>query len=175
MSISYFKENLKKFDHDNIIHFLFDLILRVDLDEVEDFDETKQYVLNQKVYIKDIKGKHHIYKCLVESSTIGLIDDNEWEDIIQSFRKPIVGEETIVAGLDIRQEIIKAEETNQKEFKLKTYGVSDDAYYVIIFHPDLGRLAKTDFQISGQYVVLNDDCVLKNIGDRLVVDLYSKM
>lgn len=175
MSLNYFKENLKKFDHDNIIQFLFDLILRVDLDEVEDFDKTKQYVLNQKVYIKDVKGKHHIYKCLVEKATVGILDDNEWEDIIQSFRKPIVGEETIVAGLDIRQEVIKADVVNQKEFKLKTYGVSDDAYYVIIFHPELGRLAKTDFQISGQYVVLNDDCVLKNIGDRLVVDLYSKM
>ena len=85
-----------------------------------------------------------------------------------------MGEETIVAGLDIRQEIIKAEEANQKEFKLKTYGVGEDALCYNI-PSRIRRLAKTDFQISGQYVVLNDDCVLKNIGDRLVVDLYSKM
>lgn len=175
MSINYFKENIKKFDHDNLIPFLFDIFLRVNIDEVEDFDPTKKYHLHQKIYYKDVKDKHHIYTCTVENTTIGEIKDDEWVDLVQSFRKPIIGEETIVTGVDIRQEVLYSNEANQKEFVLKTYGVSEGAYTVVIFHSELGRLARSDFQISGQNIVLNDDCVMKSIGGRLVVDLYSKM
>ena len=175
VSINYFKQNLKKFDHDNLIPFLFDILLRVNIDEIEDFDPTKEYQLHQKVYYKDVKGKHHIYTCTVEKSTAGEISDDEWKDIVQSFRKPIISDETIVASMDIRQEVLNATSVNQKEFVLKTYGVSEGAWNVIIFHSELGRLAKSDFQISGQTIVLNDDCVVKSKNGRLVVDLYSKM
>lgn len=175
MSINYFKENLKKFDHDNLISFLFDIVLRVDINEVEDYEENTQYHLNQKVYYKDVKGKHHIYKCQVENSTVGQIKDGEWIDLIQSFRKPIVGEETVVASIDIRQEILYSTVENQKEFQLKTRGVGEDMYTIIIFHSELGRLAQTDFDISGQYIVLKDEYIMKNIGGKLVVDLYQKM
>ena len=51
MSIKYIKENIKKFDHDNLISFLFDIVIRGGLDNVEDFDETKSYVENEKVGI----------------------------------------------------------------------------------------------------------------------------
>ena len=49
---NYFKENLKKLIHDNIIHFLFDLILRVDLMKLKILMKLKQYVLNQKSIYK---------------------------------------------------------------------------------------------------------------------------
>lgn len=175
MSINYFKENLKKFDHDNLIAFLFDIVLRVDINEVVDFDINEQYHLNEKVYYKDIKGKHHIYKCNVENSTVGEIKQGEWVDLIQSFRKPIVSDETVVASLDIRQEVLYSTEDNQVEFTLKTAGVGEDMYNIIIFHSEIGRLARTDFQVSGQFIVLNDDCKMKTKGGKLVVDLYSKM
>lgn len=175
MSINYFKENLKKFDHDNLISFLFDIVLRVDINEIEDYDKNKEYQMNQKVYYKDVKGKHHIYKCLVEKSTVGELVPDEWIDLIQSFRKPIVSDETVVASLDIRQEVLYSTQANQKEFKLSTYGVDEGAYNIIIFHSEIGRLAQTDFEISGQYIVLKDEYRVKNVGEKLVIDLYSKM
>lgn len=175
MSINYFKENLKKFDHDNLIAFLFDIVLRVDINEIEDFNKAKEYQLNQKVYYKDIKGKHHIYNCLVEKSTIGELIHDEWIDLVQSFRKPIVSDETVVASLDIRQEVLYSTQANQTEFELRTYGVGEGAYNIIIYHSELGRLAQTDFEVSGQYIVLKDEYKMKNIGGKLVVDLYSKM
>ena len=36
MSIKYIKENLKKFDHDNLISFLFDIVIRGGIDNVYD-------------------------------------------------------------------------------------------------------------------------------------------
>ena len=174
MSIEYFKKNLKKFDHDNLISFLFDIVLRVDINEVVDYDKTVQYHLHEKVYYQDVKGKHHIYKCLVENSTVGELRDEEWVDLIQSFRKPIVSDETVVASLDIRQEVLPATEDGQVEFKLKTAGVGEDEYNIIIFHSRIGRLAKVDFQISGQNIILNEEYKV-NKGEKLVVDLYGKI
>jgi hypothetical protein len=175
VSIEYFKKNLKKFDHDNLIAFLFDIVLRVDINEVVDYDNAVQYHLHEKVYVQDVKGKHHIYKCLVENSTVGELKDEEWIDLIQSFRKPIVSDETVVAGLDIRQEILISTEDNQMEFKLKTAGVGEGMYNIIIFHSEIGRIAKTDFQISGQNIVLNEEYRMKQKGGKLIVDLYGKM
>ena len=73
MSIKYIKENLNKFDHDNLISFLFDIVIRGGLDDVDDFEENRVYHENEKIYFKDEKGNHHIYKCLVEKSTMGMI------------------------------------------------------------------------------------------------------
>lgn len=175
MSINYFKENLKKFDHDNIVAFLFDILLRVNIDEVEDYEIDKEYHLHQKVYYKDAKGKHHIYTCQVENSTVGQFKQDEWVDLVQSFRKPIVSEETVVASLDIRQEVLYSTKPNQKEFELKTNGVSEGAYNIIIFHSELGRLARIDFEVSGKTIILKDPFIMKNVGGKLVVDLYAKM
>lgn len=175
MSINYIKENIKKIDHDNLISFLFDIIIRGGLDDIEDFNNEKIYHIHEKIYYKDSKGMHHIYKCKVDSSTPGSIIDDEWVDLLQSFRKPIISEDTIITSIDIREEVIVAEKTNQKEFRLDTAGVEDGLYTVIVFHPELGRLAQSDFEVSGRTIVLNDDCIVENIGDRIIVDLYQKM
>ena len=175
MSINYIKENLKKLDHDNLISFLFDVIVRGGIDDVEDFDETKEYVENEKIYIKDVKGIHHIYKCVTTKSTVGSIIENEWIDLLQSFRKPIVSEETVTASLDIREEILLATESNQREFRLSTSGVEEGLFTVIVFHPTKGRLASGDFEIAGRYILLNEEFKVNDVGEKLIVDLYQKM
>ena len=43
MSIKYIKENLKKFDHDNLISFLFDIVIHGGIDNVYDFDDSIEY------------------------------------------------------------------------------------------------------------------------------------
>lgn len=175
MSINYIKENLKKIDHDNLISFLFDVIIRGGLEDIEDFDDKKQYVKNNKVYIKDAKGTHHIYKCIVDEASVGFVLPDEWTDLLQSFRKPIVSEETVVANLDIREEVIVSDTDNQKEFKLNSSGVEEGMYTVIVFHPELGRLAQTDFSLAGKFIILKDEFAVQKAGDKIIVDLYSKM
>lgn len=173
MSINFIKENLKKFDHDNLISFLFDIVIRGGIENVEDYDDKKEYHLNDKVYIKDVKGIHHIYKCEVDNATVGEIVRDEWVDLLHSFRKPIISEETVVASVDVREEVLVATENNQQEFELITSGVENDEYTVTVFHPDLGRISQTEFQLSGKTIVL--DVPVQNKGDKLIVDLYSKM
>ena len=175
MSINYIKENIKKIDHDNLISFLFDIIVRGGLDEIDDYDVEREYIKNEKMYYKDVKGIHHIYKCKVDKATVGEIVLVEWEDLLQSFRKPIIGEETIVSSVDIREEVLVSSVENQTDFELNTAGVDEGLYTIVVFHPELGRLARSDFQTSGKYIILNNETAVKNIGDRLIVDLYQKM
>lgn len=174
MSINYFKENLKKFDPDNLVSFLFDIVLRIDLDEIEDYDATKQYYLHDKIYYKDAKGRHHIYNCLVEEATVGNLVPVEWIDLVQSFRKPIITEETLVASVEVKQEVLVSTVANQREFELKTRGVAEGGYTILVYHSELGKLTQTDFVVSGKYVILNEDCAMKEVGGRLIVDLFSK-
>ena len=173
MSINYIKENLKKFDHDNLISFLFDIIIRGGLDNIEDFDNTKEYHKNEKVYVKDAVGMHHIYKCDVEVATVGELLQDEWVDLLQSFRKPIVSEETVVASVDIREEVLVSDQANQVRFELNTAGVEEGMYTVVVFHPDLGRLSVQDYQVVGRRIVLKPEFAVANMGDRLIVDIYA--
>ena len=172
MSIKYIKENLKKFDHDNLISFLFDIVIHGGIDNVYDFDDSIEYAENEKVYLKDSKGNHHIYKCIVEKSTKGQLVQDEWIDLLLSFRKPVVTEETLVTELDVKEEVVISSSQNQTVFELKTPGVEDGDYTVVIFHPEHGRLARTDFELVGKNIILNDNYKVINSGEKLIIDLY---
>ena len=172
MSIEFIKQSLKKFDKDNLIYFLFDIITCGGIDTIEDFDIEKTYVENDKVYYQDSKGFHHIHKCKVEQSTPGTIVDNEWEDLLQSFRKPIVNADNVLSSIEVIEEVLISLLENQKEFTLQTKGVEDDMYDVVVFHPTLGRLARTDFNLVGKTIILKDEYKVNNIGEKLIVDLY---
>lgn len=173
MGINYIKQNLNKFDNDNLINFIFDIITCGTLDSIEDFDETKVYNINQKVYYKDVNNVHHIFKCKVDESTPGIIVFNEWEDLIQSFRKTIISEESVLTSLEAREEVILATEVNQTLFNLQVDVTELMNSYVIVFHPDLGRLSIQDFQITGNTIILKSEFAVANIGDRLIVDIYT--
>lgn len=172
MTIDFIKKNLAKFDKDNLISFLFDIITCGGLDTVEDFDPSKSYMENEKIYYKDIKGFHHIYKCKVTSSTPGEIMRDEWVDLLQSFRKPLVDPGDIINTIEVGEEVIVSLIENQREFTLTTAGVEDNMYDVVVFHPTLGRLAKTDFELVGKTIVLDSEYRVPNIGSKLIVDLY---
>lgn len=172
MSINFIKNNLGKFDKDNLISFLFDIITcGAGLESVEDFDINKSYKENEKVYYVDANGLHHIYKCKVEESTVGDIVYGEWIDLLQSFRKPLVEPSDIISSLEVIEEVLISTEESQVEFTLETKGVEDSMFYVVLFHPEYGRLAKTDFKLVGKTIILNPEYSV-NTGERLIVDLY---
>ena len=174
MSIKFIKENIKKFDHDNLISFLFDIVVRGGLENVDDFDDTISYHENDKVYFKDMKGIHHIYKCVVETSSPGMIMHDEWIDLLESFRKPLANNESIIANVDVKEEVLFSVKANQVEFTLLTAGVEDNMFTVIVHHPVHGRLARTDYTILGQTIILDDMYAVPYEGQKLIVDLYRK-
>ena len=115
---------------------------------------------------------HHIYKCKVKNSTTGQIVRDEWFDLLQSFRKPLVNYDNIIATAEVQEEVILSVISNQSEFTLTTPGVEDGVFDVIVYHPEIGRIAKTDFTLSGNKILLNPGFEVVTTGGKLIVDLY---
>lgn len=175
MGINYIKKTLEKMDNDNLLVFLLDIATCGGIDYVEDYNNTKQYVENEKIYYKDNSGLHHIYKCQVPKATIGEIIDGEWLDLLQTFRKPIVNPDDVIVKVDVGEEIVITTTANQNSFELKTPGIEDGMYTVVVFHPVVGRLAASDFKLQGRTVTLNIGLEIPVAGSKIVVDLYRKM
>ena len=175
MSIRYIKENINKFDHDNLISFLFDIVIRGGLDDIEDFDDKKQYFENAKVYVKDEQGIHHIYKCIVKRANVGKIYHDEWLDLLQSFRKPIVTDSTLVTQLDIKELVLISDIVNQTEFYVDVDGVAEGDYTAVVYHPELGRLSRDDFSFAHKTITLKNEYKVVDIGSKLIVDLYRNL
>ena len=102
-----------------------------------------------------------------------IIVQGEWIDLLESFRKPIITDDTIIANVEIGEEVVVATKDKQTEFTLKTIGVEDNMFTIVVHHPEFGRLAKTDFEVIGQQIIL-DDMYAVNIGEKLILDLYRK-
>lgn len=176
MSINFIKKSLEKLDEDNLITFLLDVITcGAGIDSVEDFNETKVYKENEKVYYKDELNQHHIYKCDVKSSTVGHIAEEEWVDLLQTFRQPIIDPSEVEARVDVKEEVVISSQDNQNNFILTTPGIEDGQYHIVIHHPTLGRLASTDFRRSGKTIILNGGFEIPTIGSKIIVDLYREM
>ena len=72
-----------------------------------------------------------------------------------------------------KEEVIISTQMNQVEFILETPGIEDNDYYLVVFHPDLGRLSVQDYQVVGRRIVLKPEFAVANMGDRLIVDIYA--
>lgn len=173
-SIDYIKSTLNKLDNDNLLTFLIDVVTCGGIDSVEDYNETKQYKKDQKVYYKDEDGMHHIYIAIVDKPEIGEIYDDEWVDLLQSFRRPIVNPADVVSNVEMIEEIILSTSANQTTFTITSPGVENKIYTVIVYHPTKGRLAKTDWTLTGRNIKLKSEYAVTTVGQRLVVDLVKK-
>lgn len=172
--INYIKSTLKKMDNDNLLNFLLDVVTCGGIDTVEDYNNTKQYRKDEKVYYKDMDGMHHIYICMVDEPAIGEIYDDEWVDLLQSFRRPTVNPADVISNVEMIEEAIIATTPSQNTFTITTPGIENNLYTVIVYHPTKGRLAKTDWRREGRRIILKPDFVVPSVGQRLVVDLVKK-
>lgn len=172
--INYIKSSLKKMDNDNLINFLLDIVTNGGIDAVEDFNPDKQYGKDEKVYYQDSDGMNHIYVCIVDEPAIGELYDDEWVDLLQSFRKPTVNPADVIANVEMIEEPIVATSSNQSVFTITTPGVENNLYTIIVYHPTKGRLAKTDWSREGRRITLKPGYLVASAGQRLIVDLVKK-
>lgn len=173
-SIEYIKSTLNKLDNDNLLNFLLDIITCGGIDTVEDYNPEKQYRKDEKVYYQDEDEMHHIYICTVDKPTIGEIYDDEWIDLLQYFRRPIINPGDVVSNFEMIEEIITSSASNQTTFTITTPGVENKMYTVIVYHPVHGRLAKTDFTLVGRNIKLKPEFSVTTLGSKLIVDLVKK-
>lgn len=173
-SIEYIKSTINKLDNDNLLTFLLDVITCGGIDSVEDYNNTKQYKRDQKVYFKDEDGMHHIYVAIVDKPEIGRIFDDEWVDLLQSFRRPVINPADVVSNVEMLEEVIISTVSKQSTFTLTSPGVENKIYTIIVYHPTKGRLTRNDWSLTGRNIKLNPEYALPSVGQRLVVDLVKR-
>ena len=167
MSISYIKSNLNKLGPDHLYRFLLDLITKGDFESVVDFNTNKSYHYGDKVYLVE-NGKHHIYECKTENSTVGRIKDGEWVDLIDSFNT--ITADDILNKLFIVEETFTAE-TDTKEIPIQYEGFDIEFCKVMVYHSIQGRLSNEEFVVNEHSVTLND--IVMNKGEYVIMDIFE--
>lgn len=167
MSISYIKSNLSKLGPDHLYRFLLDLITKGDFDSVTDFDTTKTYHYNDKVYVYKDK-KHHIYECRVENSASGGIRDDEWLDLIDSFNN--ITADDILNKLFIVEETYEAK-IDTSEIPIQYEGFDIDLCKVMVYHSIQGRLSSDEFIVNESSITLKN--IVMNKGEYVIIDIFE--
>lgn len=160
MNIRYLQSNYLKLSEDNLVKFLYNLILQ-DVSDVENYQEGYIYNKGDRVYLQE-NGKHQIFQCLVdESSTIYI--DNEWAYILEVYE----GNVENVYNVELKEEVHYIEEYNRDS--IYTNLTFKSAQSSVAIYCGKKRYAMNhDFTLNGQQVIFNKPF---NIGDRLILEV----
>ena len=82
MNIRYIQSNINEIPQDNLIKFLYDLILS-EVRDIDNYQNGVVYYKGDRVYLQE-NGKHQIFQCIVDNSSLFFMD-NEWEYIMEVF------------------------------------------------------------------------------------------
>ena len=68
MNIRYIQSNIKEISQDNLIKFLYDLILS-EIGNIDNYQNGNIYHKGDRVYLQE-NGKHQIFQCIVDNSSL---------------------------------------------------------------------------------------------------------
>ena len=86
MNIRYIKSNIAKIPEDNLLRFLYDIILE-DLNDIKEYKSGEVYIKGDRVYLQE-NSKHQIFQCSVDNSST-LFNYDEWDYILEVFERDI--------------------------------------------------------------------------------------
>lgn len=163
MDIRFIKKNSEKNSPDNIMTVIKDIMMKSDMDIIQNFDPTVTYTKGDKVYMK-YKNKHRVFECIVFSTT-GEFDISKWKPYLKKDEQNIS-----VNQLDTFEEVITVERRGLFDHKIKL----DDFKYknttVAAFNSVTPRLR------YGIDFIFTTDGVVKflkpfNIGERIILEI----
>ena len=160
MNIQYIKSNISNISQDNLIRFLYDIILQ-NINNVQNYESNKRYTKGDRVYLEE-NGKHQIFQCIVNSSSL-TFKKEEWEYIMEVFEDTV--EE--VYNLKIHEEVHVIDE-NTRNSITTNLDFNTDRSSVAIFKGKNRYTSKYDFTVNGKEILFNTPF---EIGDRLILEV----
>ena len=160
MNIRNLQSNLLKLPEDNLVKFLYDLIMQ-DIKDVGQYQEDRTYHKGDRVYLQE-NGKHQIFQCLVDTSASVFID-TEWTYILETYE----GNVDKIYNMNLKEEIHYIEEYNREviytnlDFNLRQTTVA-------VYCGKKRYAVNHDFTISGREITFKKPF---NIGDRLILEV----
>ena len=160
MNIRYIQSNIKELSQDNLIKFLYDLILN-DIGNVNNYQNGNVYYKGDRVYLQE-NGKHQIFQCIVDTSSL-LFKDDEWEYIMETFE----GEISTCSNLTVKEEVHIIDESTVNS--IYTNLDLDSTNMTVALYCGKRRYVKDyDFDINGNNIIFKTPF---NIIDRVILEI----
>lgn len=164
MNIRYIQSNISKIPQDNLIKFLYDIILQ-EIKNINTYQEGVEYYKGDKVYLQE-NGKHQIFQCIVDKSS-SVFMDNEWVYIMETFE----GEVNKIHTMQIKEEVHIINESNRNNI-YTDLELSSSQSSVALYCGKKRYSKNNDFIIEGNNIIFNKPF---NIGDRIILELRDNV
>lgn len=163
MDIRFIRKNTEKNSPDNLMMVLHDLIMKTDMEAIENYDPEKTYSKDDKVYLK-YKDKHRVFICNSNNVT-GEFDISRWRPFLKQDSKTVT-----MNQLDTFEETITVNTNRPFDYKIKL----DDFKYknttVAAFNSVTPRLRYgKDFRFTSDGVVKFLESF--NVGERIILEI----
>lgn len=160
MNIRYIQTNLSKLHDDNLIKFLYDILIS-DLNDVDQYDENTIYHLDDMIYMQD-NNIHQVYQCIVEESSTSFVLE-EWEHITNIYK----GETDSVTNLKIREEVHVIDENTVNGVVSNLQFKYENSSFAI-YHGKKRYAVNHDFTVVDNVIKFNKPL---NVGDRIILEV----
>lgn len=164
MNIRYIKSNIAKIPEDNLLRFLYDIILE-DLNDIKEYKSGEVYIKGDRVYLQE-NGNHQIFQCSVDNSSTSFIYD-EWDYILEVFERDI----DKLYNLKVKEEVHIIDESNRSSIYSKL-NFNSSRSTVAVYCGKHRYALDYDFILNGNEIVFNKPF---NIGDRLILEVRESV
>ena len=163
MNIRYLQSNLSSLSSDNLVKFLYDLIIQ-DIRDVTNYTEGTTYNKGDKVYLQE-NGKHQIFQCLVNDSSPYFVD-TEWIYLLEVYNRNI----DKVYSLDIKEEVHYVGLYSQTEFYTNLQIRPEQS--IAAYCGKKRYAVNHDFVIKDSKIIFNEPFYQ---GDRLILEVRESV
>lgn len=160
MNIRYLQSNYIKLPEDNLVKFLYNIIMQ-DIKDVDNYQEGRIYNKGDRVYLQE-NGKHQIFQCLVDETSV-LFVDTEWSYILETYE----GNIDKLYNLDLKEEVHYIEEYN-RDIIYTNLEFNSNQSTVAVYCGKKRYVVNHDFTIDGNKIAFKQPF---DIGDRLILEV----
>lgn len=160
MNIRYLQSNYIKLPEDNLVKFLYNIIMQ-DIKDVDNYQEGRIYNKGDRVYLQE-NGKHQIFQCLVDETSV-LFVDTEWSYILETYG----GNIDKLYNLDLKEEVHYIEEYN-RDIIYTNLEFNSNQSTVAVYCGKKRYVVNHDFTIDGNKIAFKQPF---DIGDRLILEV----
>ena len=164
MNIRYIKSNIAKIPEDNLLRFLYDIILE-DLNDIKEYKSGEVYIKGDRVYLQE-NSKHQIFQCSVDNSST-LFNYDEWDYILEVFERDI----DKLYNLKVKEEVHIIDESTKSSI-YTNLNFNSSRSTVALYCGKHRYALDYDFTLNGNEIVFNKPF---NIGDRVILEVRESV
>ena len=151
MKLKYIVNKFKNCNKSVVLSFLFDIMVH-NSDDIEDYNNTKQYVKGDRIFYQNERGINCLKVCIAKEAQIGKIVSSEWIDAVDFAGGNLNLQPKITYNELVRTSTVGGETT----FDIDADIIIEESTVINVYHSVKGRLSKFDFSVTDHNLTLNN-------------------